>query len=99
MSFAVGVKPNYQDLLKEVTHIDGTSRMQTVRSTQNNLFYKLINAFGNKSQLYCLLNTSLNIMDQPILETVEDAKNFMDNSKVKYLAIGDYLITNPEIDQ
>jgi carbamoyltransferase len=99
MSFAVGVNPQFHDLLKEVTHVDGTSRMQTVRSTQNNLFYKLINAFGNKSQLYCLLNTSLNIMDQPILETVEDAKNFMDNSKVKYLAIGDYLITNPEIDQ
>lgn len=93
MSYAIKVRENYKDILKEVSHVDGTSRMQTVRTGQNKKFHQLIELFGNETGLYCLLNTSLNVMDEPILETVADARRFMEKSPVKYLIIGDYLIT------
>jgi carbamoyltransferase len=93
MSFAIKIRPEFQETLKEVGHVDLTSRMQTVRSRQNEIFYRLINKFGQRTNLYCLLNTSLNVMDEPILETVADAKRFMDNSPIEYLFIGDYLVT------
>jgi carbamoyltransferase len=92
MSYAIKVRHEFKDILKEVSHIDGTSRMQTVRIGQNNKFYQLLKKFGDLSGLYCLLNTSLNVMDEPILETVSDAKRFLLNVDVDYLVIGDFLI-------
>lgn len=92
MSFATNVKPDYRTALQEVTHVDGTSRMQTVRSSQNKLFYQLITEFGNKTNLYVLLNTSLNIMGEPIIETLEDAKKFLDSVPVYGLAVGNFFI-------
>lgn len=93
MSFAVKVRPEYIDVLCEVTHVDGTSRMQTVQRTQNSLFYDLIKKFGEKTNIFCLLNTSLNIMDEPILESIADAERFFKSSEIKYLVIGNYLIS------
>lgn len=92
MSFAIKVKDEYKGLLKEVTHVDGTSRMQTVRVGQNEKFYNLIKKFGELTNIYCLLNTSLNVMDQPILEDVYDAKEFLIKTPVDALVINDYYI-------
>ena len=92
MSFATRVKPEFKSLLQEVTHIDGTSRMQTVRSTQNKKFYDLIEKFGNITNIYALLNTSLNVMGEPIVETISDAKNFLDTVPVYGLAMGEFFI-------
>lgn len=92
MSYAIRVRPEYKTLLKEVSHVDETSRMQTVRKGQNAKFYKLIEEFGNLSGLYCLLNTSLNVMDEPILETVADARRFMEKTPIEYLVIDDFVI-------
>jgi carbamoyltransferase len=92
MSFAVKVKKEWQERLKEITHVDETSRMQTVEKTQNEKFYTLIKFFGELSGIYCLLNTSLNIMGEPIVETVEDAKNFMHLVPVDAMVIGNYIV-------
>lgn len=93
MSFAVNTRIEYKEKLADITHADGTSRMQTVRKTQNPLFYKLIEHVGDKTGIYCVLNTSLNIMGEPIVETVSDAKRLLESSKVDGLAIGDFYIT------
>ena len=92
MSYAIKVRSEFLDRLKEVTQIDGTSRMQTVRIGQNKKFYNLIRAFGDLSGLYCLLNTSLNVMDEPMVETLEDAKRFLENVEVDFLVIENYII-------
>jgi carbamoyltransferase len=92
MSYAIKVREAYKDILKDVSHVDGTSRMQTVRTGQNEKFHKLILEFGKITNLYCLLNTSLNVMDEPILETVEDAKKFIDQSDVDFLVIDNFMI-------
>lgn len=88
MSFAVPVKPACQNLLAEVTHVDGTSRMQTLHREQNPEYYDLISLFGQKTGLHCLLNTSLNVMGEPILETMEDAVRFFESTAVDALYIG-----------
>jgi carbamoyltransferase len=88
MSFAVKTRESFQEILGEVCHIDKTSRMQTIRKTQDELFYNLINAFGDETGLYCLLNTSLNIMGEPIVETLEDAVRFFEATPVDAMYIG-----------
>lgn len=98
MAFAIPTRPAYREQLGEVTHVDGTCRYQSVHPGQNKLFFELIEAFGRKTDLYCLLNTSFNVMGEPIVETVEDALNFLKNmnqsnpAPIHGLAIGDFYI-------
>lgn len=92
MSYAIRVLPQKKDLLREVSHIDGTSRMQTVREKQNPLFYQLIKNFGKKSNLYCLLNTSLNIMGEPIIENFLDAIKLFQQTPIDSMYIGNFVL-------
>lgn len=92
MSFATKVRADYRQFLNEVSHVDGTSRMQTVRVSQNSLFHELIRNFGSKTNLYVLLNTSLNVMGEPIVETLSDARNFLDKVPVFGLAVGEFFV-------
>ena len=92
MSFATPLRDEYRELLKEVTHIDHTCRMQTVMKEQNPRYYKLLEKCRDTFGLGVLLNTSLNIMGEPILESYEDAYNFFNQTKVKYLVLENYLI-------
>jgi carbamoyltransferase len=88
MSYALRVRSQYKEMLNEVSHTDGTSRMQTVRESQNPMFYQLISRFGKATNLYCLLNTSLNVMGEPIVETMEDAVDFFEKTNVDGMYIG-----------
>ncbi|MEK7600438.1 MAG: carbamoyltransferase C-terminal domain-containing protein [Patescibacteria group bacterium] len=56
-----------------VTHVDGTGRLQTVSQEQNPRFYKLIQAFEQRTGVPVVLNTSFNIRGEPIVCTPADA--------------------------
>jgi len=92
MSFAVPVKEEWKDLLSHVTHVDGTSRMQTLESTQDELFYRLLSDIKTLTGHGLVLNTSLNVMNEPILESAEDALRFFKGSAVDALFIGQCMI-------
>lgn len=92
MSFAPLVRQQWRDELASATHIDGTSRIQTVRKRQNPRFHRLLERFGSLTGVYCLLNTSLNVMGEPIVETISDARRFFEKTPVDALVISDYLI-------
>jgi carbamoyltransferase len=92
MSYAIEVRPKWKEALLNVSHVDGTSRMQTVRVGQNARFHKLIKAYGDLSGVYCLLNTSLNVMDEPIVETILDARRFLESVPVDALVIDHFMI-------
>jgi carbamoyltransferase len=93
MAFAVHTRSSHSSVLRQVTHLDGTSRMQTVRPTQNPRFYRLLQEVGNLTGVFCLLNTSLNVMGAPIVESIKDARLFLAQTPVDGLAIGDFYIT------
>ncbi len=93
MSFAVKVRKEKEEFLKEVSHIDGTSRMQTVRKGQNPRYHRLLTEYGILSGDEILLNTSLNVMGEPIIETLEDLERFFSQSRVDYVVAGDYIIS------
>lgn len=92
MTFAPKVRPTHLERVAGVVHIDGTCRIQTLMREQNPLYYSLIQEFFKLSGLPVLLNTSMNIMGQPILETAEDALILFSNSGIDCMVIGEYLI-------
>ena len=71
-----------------VTHVDNSSRIQTVNKNTNPRYYALIEAFKKETGCPILVNTSFNVRDEPIVCTPEDAfKCFMDTN-IETLAIG-----------
>lgn len=55
------------ELIPSVVHADGTSRVQTVNKQQHPGLYSVLEKFYKKTGTPVLLNTSLNIKGQPIL--------------------------------
>lgn len=66
------VKCKQPDRIPSVVHHDGTSRVQTVNRRQHQGLYDLLRAFYNETGVPVLLNTSLNIKGQPLLNDEHD---------------------------
>jgi carbamoyltransferase len=76
------LKPN---LIPSVVHADGTSRVQTVNSKQHPGLYSVLEKFYAKTGVPVLLNTSLNIKGQPLLNDEDDIKNWESQYKTKII--------------
>ena len=68
-----------------IIHHDHTSRVQTVRKTDNPGFHALLTEWKKQTGCPILLNTSLNIKGQPIVNDREDGKAFTNKYGVKVL--------------
>lgn len=90
MNQIVNVKNQYKSLLKEVSNIDGTARVQTVN--KNTLLHRLLLEFEKLSGHPILLNTSFNTKDNPIVLTPKKAIQTYLNSEIDILIIGNFII-------
>jgi carbamoyltransferase len=72
------------ELVPSVVHADGTSRVQTVNRKENRGLWRVLNKFYLQTGVPMLLNTSLNIKGQPLLNDENDIRNWeaMYNAKV-----------------
>lgn len=86
------VRPDKRAVLPAVTHVDGSARLQTVRKEINPIYHDLLTKFGNLSQVPVLLNTSFNVMGEPIVESPLDALRCFYSTGLDALAIGNYLL-------
>ena len=78
--------------IPSATHIDGTSRVQTVTEESNSLYYRLIKEVGRITGVPVILNTSFNLKDQTITLTPAQAlKRFLD-SDIDVLVLNNFLI-------
>jgi len=75
-----------------VTHVDGTARLQTVSKDINLLFYNLITEFYKITGIPVLINTSMNVRGEPIVDTPEQAYNMIVKTDMDYIVMGDYII-------
>jgi carbamoyltransferase len=78
-----------------VRHVDGTARIQTVSEGDAPLFHRLIEAFGARTGVPVIVNTSFNTMGRPIVCTPADALACYMTSPLDALAIGPYLLVKP----
>ena len=76
-----------RDLIPAVVHVDGTARVQTVSREGNALFYNLITAFAERTDVPMLLNTSLN-SGEPIVCKPLEAINLFQRTRLDELYIG-----------
>ncbi|MFT5470178.1 MAG: carbamoyltransferase [Verrucomicrobiales bacterium] len=81
-----------RDRVPAVVHADHTLRPQTVKKSANPRYWRLIDEFGQRTGEHLLLNTSLNIMGEPMITRPEDAIRCLYGSGLDCLAIGDFLL-------
>lgn len=71
------------DLIPGVVHQDGTSRVQTVSAEDNPTFRRLLEAWYAASGCPILMNTSLNIKGEPLVNTWADALQFQQRHNIQ----------------
>jgi carbamoyltransferase len=71
-----------------ITHADGTARIQTLEPQDNPKLYLLLTQWQKKTGIPMLLNTSLNLDGEPIVETPIDALNLFERGNVDIAVIG-----------
>lgn len=81
-----------QGKIKAVTHLDGTSRVQTIFKALNPKFYNLIEEFYKITGIPLVINTSFNVRGEPIVETPEDAIKCFFGTEMDYLVIDNFII-------
>lgn len=79
-----------------VVHVDGSGRLQTVTERDNPHLHRLLSAFFERTGVPLLLNTSFNIMGEPIVETPEDALWCLLGTGIDAVALEDRFVRRQE---
>ncbi|KPJ87727.1 MAG: hypothetical protein AMS18_14250 [Gemmatimonas sp. SG8_17] len=91
------------DLMKQtcpgVVHVDGTARPQLVSESDNPSYYRIVKEFKRLTGLSCLVNTSFNIHEEPIVCTPHDAIRAFQRGHLDALALGPFLALNAQSDR
>ncbi|MCG3134294.1 MAG: Decarbamoylnovobiocin carbamoyltransferase [Planctomycetes bacterium] len=89
MLLAFRVKAEQLARLPAVTHVDGTARVQTVTPEENPRFHALLGAFGRRTGVPVLLNTSFNVRGEPIVRAPAEALDALLRTGLDAVVIGD----------
>lgn len=82
-----------KDLIAAIHPYDYTARPQLVSPADNNSYYKILKNFEALTGIGGVLNTSLNLHGEPLVNSPEDAISTFSRSGLHYLALGNYLIS------
>lgn len=93
MILAFDVKKDKQSEIPAVTHVDGTARVQTVTQQSNLRYWNLLMAFKKRTGTPVLMNTSFNIMGEPIVNTPDQAVRCFLGCGLDTLVIGNYVVS------
>lgn len=79
MQYVAKAKHDYTS----VTHVDGTARVQIVKKDCQSIIRQVLEYWYDQTKCPMLLNTSLNIKGQPMVDTLKDAIDFEKEYKVR----------------
>jgi carbamoyltransferase len=95
MSGVFSVRPEWRSRLGAVTHVDGTARVQTVDAKMAPRFHALLHAYGRRSGVPILLNTSFNLAGEPIVNRAVEGYSTFRRCDMDRLVIGGTMLTRP----
>lgn len=97
MTITFHCTPWMREHMPGVVHVDGTARPQLVKEDVNPPFYRIIDAFRQRTGLPAIINTSFNIHEEPIVCTPRDCVRAFLDAELDYLALGPHLIRHPRL--
>lgn len=87
------------DKCPAAVHVDKTARPQFVSERSNESFHKIISAYHRITGVPSVINTSFNMHEEPIVCSPKDAVRAFLLGNIDYLAIGDYLVPHPNLEE
>jgi carbamoyltransferase len=88
--------------LPAITHVDNSARIQSIKREDEPLYYDMIAAFHERTGCPVVVNTSMNVRGEPIVNTPEDAYLCFMRTDMDDLAMGPFLLAKedqPELVQ
>ncbi|HET9907816.1 MAG TPA: carbamoyltransferase C-terminal domain-containing protein [Anaerolineales bacterium] len=82
-----------------VVHVDGTARPQILDPETAPDLYQIAKEYHKLTGIPSLINTSFNMHGEPIVCSPQDALRSFQQGKLDYLAIGNWLVVNPELQK
>ncbi|HEY6476116.1 MAG TPA: carbamoyltransferase N-terminal domain-containing protein [Polyangia bacterium] len=95
MSGVFPVRPEWRSRLAAVTHVDGTARVQTVDAAMAPRFHALLHAYGRRSGIPIVLNTSFNLAGEPIVNRAVEGYSTFRRCDMDRLVVGRVMVTRP----
>ncbi|MET8004208.1 carbamoyltransferase C-terminal domain-containing protein [Nonomuraea glycinis] len=89
MTYAYVATAETMDRAPAIVHADGTSRVQTVTPDQHPVLHAVLTALEERGEAPMLLNTSMNVAGSPMVDTPEEAREFLAETPVDVLYLGD----------
>jgi carbamoyltransferase len=93
MNLSFTVTEEWRKKIPEAVHVDGSARPQTVTREQNPKFYRLIQAFEERTGLPVLINTSLNRRGEPMCCSPDDTLACFYGSGLEHLFLGNVYVS------
>ncbi|MDI3485495.1 MAG: carbamoyltransferase [Methanolobus sp.] len=97
MSFTLPFKNELRGCFPAVEHLDGTSRLQTVRKEFNPWLHELLLEVGRLTGYPILLNTSFNSKGKPLINNASTALELLRTTSLSHVLIEDSLIKKEEV--
>ncbi|MCK6502655.1 carbamoyltransferase [Myxococcota bacterium] len=91
MLLVAQVSADHPDL-PAITHVDNSARIQTISREQDELYYDLIDTFRRRTGCPLVINTSMNVRGEPIVNTPEDAYRCFMRTDMDALVCGPFLM-------
>jgi carbamoyltransferase len=88
MSGVFPVRPQWRERLAAITHVDGTARVQALERSMSPRLYDLLQAYGRRSGVPVLLNTSFNLAGEPIVNRAIEGYTTFRRSGIDVLVAG-----------
>ena len=82
----------HSKIIPSATHIDGTARVQTI-SEENGIIHDIIKKFDELTKVPVIINTSFNVMGEPIVESPDDAIRCFLGTDIDVLYIENFKVT------
>jgi carbamoyltransferase len=92
MQTTAGVRDEQRPRVAAALHVDGTTRPQVCRSSDNGRFHRLLLAYGRRSGVAALLNTSLNDSGFPLSASPTEALLMFARTDMDVLVVNDTII-------
>ena len=96
MLLVAPVRSDAPQALPSITHVDGSARIQTIRRDQDPRYYDLIKTFKANTGCSVIINTSMNVRGEPIVNTPEDAYRCFMRTDMDAIAMGPFLLHKSE---
>jgi carbamoyltransferase len=93
MSGVFPVRPEWRERLGAITHVDGSARLQTLERGMAPRLHALLEAYGRRSGMPVLLNTSFNVAGEPIVNRALEGYSTFRRCGMDALVAGSTLVT------